>query len=253
MSAPSRTKEFWLDALRREGAAFRTAAASAEPGQPVPSCPKWNIEDLVSHLGNVYRGQQARLIRGVDTKPTEPFPTDNPGLAWEELLAWWDESFALMYNTLVQTDRDAIAWNWSVKPAKAVFWHRRMAHETAIHRWDAQVSVGTPEPVDMDLAVDGVDEVLDTFLAAGRQARQAERSGVVRLNADDAEVHWAVRIRPNGVSVLDTDSWFASEPDAQAAAIGAASDLDLALWGRVQFSVLTLQGDAELITALRCR
>jgi uncharacterized protein (TIGR03083 family) len=252
MSAPSRTKEFWLDAMRREGAAFRAAVTAADPAQPVPSCPDWTVQDLVSHLGTVYRGQHARLIRGVDTKPTEPFPA-TPGLTGDELLRWWDESFALMYDTLAGTDPDAVAWNWSVKPSKAAFWHRRMAHETAMHRWDAQVAIGLAEPVETDLAVDGVDEVLDTFLPAGRQAQPAEHPGVVRLHANDADVTWAVRIRPNGVSVLDIDSWFHSEPEAQAAAIGAASDLDLALWGRVQLSVLTLQGDVGLLSALRCR
>jgi uncharacterized protein (TIGR03083 family) len=250
MSAPSRTKEFWLDAVRREGAAFRAAVGAASLTEPVPSCPDWTVRDLVGHLGAVYRWQRAHLIRGVISKPEDPAPKV-PAADEGDLLAWWDEAFDQMVGSLRDIDPGMPAWNWSVQPPKAIFWHRRMAHETAIHRWDAQVSVGLPEPVETALAVDGIDEVLDSFLPAGRRKGPTHHRGVARLHASDAEAHWAVRIRSNGVSLLDTDSWFDSEPDAQAAAIGTASDLVLALWGRVPLTVLTLQGDPELVNALR--
>jgi len=251
MSAPSRTKEFWLNALRHEGAAFRTAVDAARFDAPVPPCPGWTVRDLVGHLGSVYRWQRANMLRGVTTAPEGGRPAP-PALGNDELLAWWDEAYAEMLGSLERIDPDAPAWNWSVQPHKAIFWHRRMAHETAIHRWDAQVSsTGLSEPIEHNLAADGIDEVLDSWLPAGRGTGPSHRTGVVRLEATDAEARWAVRIRVNGVTLLDTDSWFDAEPDAQAAAIGTASDLDLALWGRVPLTVLTLQGDAELVNALR--
>jgi len=249
MSAPSHTKAFWLDALRREGAAFRAAIDPDRLSEPVPPCPEWTVRDLVGHLGSVYLRQRAHLIRGVTSKPEAPWPTPPEGDA--ALLTWWDEAYQQMVASLQEVEPDLPAWNWTVQPPKAIFWHRRMAHETAIHRWDAQVSVGLPEPLDTALAVDGVDEVLDSWLPAGRRKGPTDRTGVVRLEASDAEARWAVRIRANGVTLLDTDSWFSDEPDAQAAAIGTASDLDLVLYGRVPLTVLTLQGDAELVNALR--
>ncbi len=36
MSAPRHTKQFWLDALRREGAAFRAAIDAERFDEPVP-------------------------------------------------------------------------------------------------------------------------------------------------------------------------------------------------------------------------
>jgi uncharacterized protein (TIGR03083 family) len=153
--------------------------------------------------------------------------------------------------SLASVNEDLPAWNWSVQPHRAIFWHRRMAHETAVHRWDAQVSVGLPEPVNTALAVDGIDEVLDSFLPAGRRKGPTDLKGVVRLEARDAENHWAVRIRGEGISLLDIDSWFDAEPHAQAAAMGSASDLLLALWGRIPLNVLTIQGDPQLVSALR--
>jgi hypothetical protein len=85
----------------------------------------------------------------------------------------------------------------------------------------------------------------------GRRKGPGDRTGVVRLEARDTGARWAVRLRGIGVTLLDTDSWFGDEPKAQAAAIGTASDLDLALYGRIPLTVLTLQGDAELVSALR--
>ena len=41
-----------------------------------------------------------------------------------------------------------------------------MAHETTVHRWDAQSAAGTPDPVPTWLACDGVSEMIDIFLAA---------------------------------------------------------------------------------------
>lgn len=249
MSAHRRDKDFWLGALRREGAAFRAAIDVEQLSAEVPPCPEWTVRDLVGHLGSVYRWHRAHLTRGVTTPPEGARP--QPPADDAELLGWWDDAYRDLLAALDEVDPELPAWNWSVQPPKALFWHRRMAQETAIHRWDAQVSVGLPEPIDTGLAVDGVDEVLDSFLPAGRRKGPTHHTGVVRLEATDAEARWAVRIRQNGVTLLDTHSWFDAEPDAQAAAIGTASDLHLALWGRVPLTVLTLQGDPDLVNALR--
>src|ERR671938_68607 len=54
------------------------------------------------------------------------------------------------------------AWNPAPQAKRVEYWYRRMAHETALHRWDAQMAVGLGEPIEAKLAADGVTEVLDT-------------------------------------------------------------------------------------------
>ena len=98
MSAPHRHKEFLLDALRREGAAFRAAVSVERFDEAVPSCPEWTVRDLVGHLGSVYHWHAANLVRGVTTKPDGERP-DHPADA-EKLLLWWDDAFATMVTTL---------------------------------------------------------------------------------------------------------------------------------------------------------
>jgi hypothetical protein len=126
-----------------------------------------------------------------------------------------------------------------------------MAHETAVHRWDAQSAAGLPQPVDPSLASDGVAEVLEVFLPGGRRKGPEDAEGVVRLVATDTGADWTVRVRSTDIAVLDTDTVLDTGPGAQSAAAGTASDLLLALWGRVQFDVLQLEGDPHLLSALR--
>ena len=48
-----------------------------------------------------------------------------------------------------------------------------MAQETVIHRVDAELAAGEPiAPIPDDLAVDGIDEVLERFLAYGSRGGQ---------------------------------------------------------------------------------
>ncbi len=136
------------------------------------------------------------------------------------------------------------AWNWAPQAKSAGFWHRRMAHETAIHRWDAQIAIGRGEPIEGRLAGDGVSEVLDTWLPAGRRRDHPPLTAIAELHATDTEQSWYVRLRGEGLALLDTDTIFGDDdPQPNVTAAGTASDLDLALWGRVGFDVLDLEGD----------
>ena len=59
---------------------------------------------------------------------------------------------------------------WLVRPRfylgfrrVAQVWARRQAHETAIHRYDAESASGDVNGFDLDFAVDGIDEILVGF------------------------------------------------------------------------------------------
>ncbi len=247
----SPSKDFWIDSLRREAGAFRAAITPADLDKPVPSCPDWTVHDLVGHLGRKYRFPFNKAVADVSKRPEEERPVPPSG---EAVLEWWDESFADVVTTLEALDPGTPAWNWSPQQQTAAFWHRRMAHETSIHRWDVQTALGLPEPIDPpELAVDGVDEVLDSFLPVGRIAEPINVTGVARLAATDIDAAWDVRIRDNGITLLDTGGWFDDAPEIAAIAQGTASDLLLAVWGRVPISLLTVKGETALIQALRAR
>lgn len=251
MSRAHGTKESWLAALRAEGATFR--AVVAEPDvldTPVPPCPDWTVRDLVGHLGSIYEWVASHVARGVTERP--PQRVDNRPEPGEDALAWWDQRFTTVVDTLAKVDPRLPAWNWAPQSKTALFWHRRMAHETALHRWDAQISLAQAEPIDAELAVDGVSEVLDSWLPAGRRRGPTDRSGMVHLISTDAPHEWFVRLRGAGIALLDTDTILDTDSHHErVGAAGTASDLVLALYGRVGFDVLEVAGDASLLEGLR--
>jgi uncharacterized protein (TIGR03083 family) len=251
MSKPHFNKEFWVAGLRAEGAAFRTAVGQdGALASPVPSCPHWSVEDLVRHVAGTYRWVTGHVSRGVTNHPGQPDRGDAPtGVA---VLAWWDEQYATLLKLLDWLDPSLPAWNWAPQTKKAEFWHRRMAHETAVHRWDAQMAVALNEPIEAKLAADGITEVLDTWLPAGKRRGPLDRHGVVALRAIDVAEVWNVRLRGEGIALLDTDTLLDHHHhNERAIAIGTASDLLLALYGRVPFDVLDVAGDESLLAALR--
>jgi uncharacterized protein (TIGR03083 family) len=252
MTRTALSKEFLLESLRADGAGFRAAIASADPYADVPSCPGWNIGTLVHHIGSVYRFVADHITRGITTPPERRYPTYFAEPPATDPLAWWDTAFERLTSALDATDPEAPAWNWAPQAKRAGFWHRRMAHETAIHRWDAQMAIGRVEPIDHALAIDGVAEVLDTWVQAGRRREFRPVTGIVELHATDNGHTWYVRLRGEGVSLLDTDTIFDDDdPQPTVIATGTASDLNLALWGRVGFDVLDVEGDEEVLQALR--
>ncbi|MEV4413687.1 maleylpyruvate isomerase family mycothiol-dependent enzyme [Catellatospora sp. NPDC049609] len=245
------TKELWLDALRADAAAFRAVAGEADLTAVVPTCPDWTVLNLVHHLGGVYRWVRSHASRGVTSAPDPATRRhDYPGA--DETLAWFDEEAKGLIELLDALDPNMPAWNWAPQAKIALFWHRRMAHETAVHRWDIQMSQGMAEPLDDHLAVDGITEVLDSWLPAGKRKGPTDRYGVVQLTAPEEGQEWFVRLRGEGIALLDTDTLLdADGPDTRVHASGPASDLMLALWGRIGFDTLEVSGDESLLASLR--
>ncbi|MEV6816198.1 maleylpyruvate isomerase family mycothiol-dependent enzyme [Micromonospora sp. NPDC051296] len=252
MSRLHGTKDFWIGALRAEGPAFAAAVAEAPPETPVLSCPGWTVTDLALHLAGIYQWVRSVAGSGETTapqqsrsQPAELAPGVTAAQQWQQA---YDELMAL-FDTL---DPEAPAWNWAPQPKKAAFWPRRMAHETAVHRWDAQLAIAAGEPIESKLAADGVSEVLDTWLPAGRRKATGQWHGVVRLSATDAAHEWFLRLRGEGVALLDTGTIFDHDDHhARVHVSGTASDLLLALWGRVSFDTLTVAGDRALLDGVR--
>jgi uncharacterized protein (TIGR03083 family) len=246
----------WLASLREEGATFRAVLTVAPMDLPALSCPGWSLADLTHHLGSIYRFTEALIPRGVTTVPERSLAEFDSEAHAPDLVAWWDEQFTGLLVTFDGLNPELPAWNWAPQSKKVAFWQRRMAHETAIRRWDAQMSIGLAEPIETKLAADGVAEVLDTWLPAGRRRFHGTGDrmphGTVALHATDIEHVWHARLRGEGFALLDTETLLDhDEPPARAVASGSASDLELALYGRIGFDTLAVSGDEALLQSLR--
>jgi uncharacterized protein (TIGR03083 family) len=256
MSRIHGTKDFWLAATRAEGASLLSAVQEPNVlGRGVPSCPEWTVGELLRHVGAVYRRTRTHAVGADATRPwgRVVVPEDAPGADDPNVVAWFESELAQITEFLDAIDPHSPAWNWAPQAKTTTFWLRRTAHETAVHRWDAQLGAGLlPEPIEAKVAADGVAEVLDTFLPSGRRSGPTDLKGMVRLVATDLAQDWFLRLRGEGIALLDTATLLdADAHPARAIASGTASDILLALWGRVAFDVLETGGDPRLLEALR--
>ncbi|WP_433827473.1 maleylpyruvate isomerase family mycothiol-dependent enzyme [Actinoplanes sp. CA-015351] len=245
------TKDFWLAALRADGPALWDAVAETGPDVAIAACPGWTAADLADHLTGLLRWVRAMVARGVTDRP-DPLDetTDRP--EWSEALDQLRRELTGTIETLEALDPDFPAWNWAPQPKRASFWDRRIAHEISVHRWDAETAAGRATPIETKLAADGVSEVLDTWLPAGRRQGPDDLHGVVHLVATDAAHEWFVRLRGPGIALLDTSTILDTDDHhPRAKATGTASDLQLALMGRKRTDQLALAGDPRLVQALR--
>jgi uncharacterized protein (TIGR03083 family) len=244
------TKDFWLAALRADSPALQDAVAQAGPDAPVPSCPEWTVADLVAHVTGLLHWVRETVPRGVTTWPDAPPAEVSPG-GWTEALDGLRRELTGTIETLEALEADFPAWNWAPQAKKASFWQRRMAHEVSVHRWDAELAAGRPTAIETKLAADGVSEVLDSWLPAGRRKGPTDLHGVAHLTASDAGYEWFVRLRGAGIALLDTGTILDSDDrHARAHATGTASDLLLTLMGRQRPERLVITGDPRLIAAL---
>jgi uncharacterized protein (TIGR03083 family) len=245
------TKDFWLAALREDGPALQEAVAETGGEAVVPGCPGWTVADLVEHLTVLLHWVRESAARGVITKPADRV-TPVPRPAWPDALEGLRRELTGTVETLDALDPEFPAWTWPAQAKKAGFWQRRMAHEISVHRWDAESAAGRPTPIETKLAADGVTEVLDTWLPAGRRKGSTDMHGVVHLVATDASYEWFIRLRGAGVALLDTGTILDTDDHhPRAEATGSASDLLLTLMGRVQPEKLHVTGDPRLVTALQ--
>jgi hypothetical protein len=126
-----------------------------------------------------------------------------------------------------------------------VFWGRRQAHETEIHRVDAESASDSITDVPTVLAVDGIDEMLFGFAARPRRIAVDEPRRLC-LAARDTQAAWTVEIGPAGVKASRTSG---TECDCRVE--DTASNVFLLLWNRRSGDGPEIRGDRDVIELWR--
>jgi uncharacterized protein (TIGR03083 family) len=234
----------YCTALRREGHALTEAARVAGIEAVVPSCPEWDVAELLGHVGRLHRWITA-ILEAEGDDPTDHWSNAEPPPV-ETRLAWFDEGVDVIANALLRVDPATEAWSWT-DDRTAGFWARRQANETAVHRWDAQSAAGAVAPIEPALAVDGIDEFFGLIPFWRGSAALHGAGETIHLHATDRERdgagdgEWFLRVAEGAVIVTREHA------EADVDARGSASDLLLFLYGRVEPSALTVIGDTAVL------
>jgi uncharacterized protein (TIGR03083 family) len=239
--------ETYLAHIVEQAEALQAAALAAGPAAPVPTCPKWTVHDLVSHIAQVHNMVTEALKIG----PADPRPAlaDLP-TGWDELLTWWDAKRVEMVAALGADDPARQAWSFVPQMGTVGWWARRQAHETAIHRLDAEHARSDKVPTllfDSELAADGIDEVLATMSVHRARVKRPEVTveGTLLVHAADAGRAWMVEAHGGVVEVGPIED---SATDADATLAGTADAVYRAAWRRPSHAILT--GKEEMLQAV---
>ena len=233
----------YVDALRREGPLLAGAAGAAGLDATVPSCPEWTVRELVRHQGGVHRWALA-IVSGPRTEPWDVELDEVVG-SWPDdpdLLEWFLEGHGALVTALAQAEPDLACWTFLRAPSSVAMWSRRQAHETPIHRVDAELARGGPvTAVEPPVADDGVDELLRCFITRPGRGLVADPARVLGVGCLDTPGSWLVRIGPSGV-----ETSLGTGP-ADCTVTGSATDLYRALWHRKSANALTVDGDRGVL------
>ncbi len=226
-----------IEHLRADSAAL-VAAQRAEPAAPAWVGLGWDRTELLAHTANVHGWARAQIQAGTERRVR--FSDLAPAPTGAELPRWFEDGVLELAQLLSEMDVDATWPTWA-GPQPGTFFPRRMAQETAVHRWDV-----APGPIDAALAVDGIGELLDLFVPRLPVDRLAGVTGTIHLHATDIDGEWLVRFHDGAVAVERVHA------KGDVALRGGAGDLLLWAWNRAlvddRFEVF---GDPALLETWR--
>lgn len=221
-------------------AADELADAAVDLDRPVPTYPGWSVADLVVHTGRIHRW----VTEIVGSRATRRLAQPDLGQRPDDLTGWLRSGAARVIDTLAATDPTTPVWTFAGEPTTG-FWRRRMALETTIHRWDAQLAAGDAAPIADAVAIAGVGEALEIYVEPRLRGADVGGDGeVVGMRAVGGAHTWAVRLLRDGITVLSDG------PAAHVRVEAAPADLWLFLMGRAARDVLDVHGPARGVERL---
>ena len=226
------------------------AAAARGLESAVPCCPGWIVRDLVAHMGEVI-SQKSDLVSGGWADEWPPRNTLPDGA---DPLEWYRAEAGRLYEVLAAADPAAPAVTFG-RDKTVAFWFRRMAHESLVHRVDAEQAHGYESSVDPELAVDGVAELFDVFVTGYPKWASFRPNGDV-VRVETADRTWTVRLGEafgsrdgreykKPTSVLDADA----APDTTIT--GGPDRVMLWMWGRAPIEQVTVAGSLDAAKRFR--
>ena len=187
---PLHDPSWYVEHLREQGERFAAAVERGPLDAGVDACPGWHLSNLVEHLGLIHRWATYCIANG--EPPTEaagPMPEPER----DRLPGWYRDSLAGLITELERLDPDGPTWHPFPVAQIGRVWPRRQAHETAMHRWDAERAVGEPSAFDPELASDGIDEYFEiTIPRLMVREGLSLPTGSLHVHCTDVDGEWLV-------------------------------------------------------------
>jgi uncharacterized protein (TIGR03083 family) len=222
--------------LQRAAGELHRAAGYAGPNAPVPSCPGWTVNRLLRHITRVH-AWAVGVLRGADPKNVEFVqPPD------DELESAYVRGVGRLVEALTSTPRTRQVWTMYPFATPVGFWARRQAHETLIHRVDAQLAAGTGVmEIETEVAEDGLAELLMDLAPERFVAQPSMVTATVTFTPLDCNRAWTVTAGRQGLTTVEE-----ARDRSDLTIFGTSSDLYRWAWNRARDDEVALRGDLRL-------
>jgi len=125
----------------------------------IPTCPGWTIRQLATHVGRAHRwAAEIVVTRSARFIEFRSVPDGKSPAEAAERAQWLTAGAARLIDAVRNAGDDRV-WAFGTM-CPAVFWARRMAHETLVHCADAQIAAGEAVDIQAWQAADAIDEWL---------------------------------------------------------------------------------------------
>jgi uncharacterized protein (TIGR03083 family) len=233
-----------LQLIDERSTAFRTAVASAPSlDVQVPTCPEWTLFDLAQHLGEGRRAWAATVAAGPAASAKSASEGPAAPREREALLAWLAASTRQLLDALREAGPDRGCWTWwgtSQSPQTCGAVARHQLQEITLHTYDAQITLGAPQPLPDETALDGVEEFLSTCCAT--TSAWPHKPAVVDFHATEGR-SWRLSLSADGARTARVPIPGEAPDTADASVRGTAGELVLNFYGRIPIDSLQPDGD----------
>ncbi|MEP7025695.1 MAG: maleylpyruvate isomerase family mycothiol-dependent enzyme [Actinomycetota bacterium] len=185
--------------------------AGGDLSAAVPTCPDWTLRELVIHVGRAHRwAAEITKTRAAEPVPFRSVPDGKFPAEPAERTAWLKAGAERLATEVSRSGSDPV-WTFA-GPLPAYFWARRMAHETIVHRSDAEIALGRAPEIGGQIAADGIDEWLTVMCSLAWEGQDQRLAALPAGQAMHVHVHganggsagageWTIRSLPGGIEV----------------------------------------------------
>jgi uncharacterized protein (TIGR03083 family) len=240
-------------ALTEQNRLLAETMSSADPAIRIPTCPDWNMGQLMRHVGRAHRWAAQIISTRADVNlDPRTVPDGRPPDDAEGARTWLLACPQVLFDAVADVGgADATVATFD-GPRPAWWWVRRLLHESTVHRADAVMAIDDRYELAPELAADGIDEWLGRLAERPRRsALPIEEGRAVTLQATDVDASWSLQAAGNDLQLRRNPT----DPLEGVQLAGLATELFLALLRRldIEDAECRVVGDHNLWEVLLAR